>query len=54
MTRRRHRTITDRIGLHSALGRYGFTALTLLAFINDLLLPTAVSGALAIYAWKKR
>lgn len=54
MTRRRHPTITHRIGLHSALSRYGFTALALLAFTNNLLLPTAVSGALAIYAWKKR
>lgn len=49
---RRHRTIADHIGLHNALGRYGFTALALLALVNDLLLPTVVCGAIAIYAWK--
>lgn len=50
----RRRTIADRIGLHTALARWGFTACTLLALTNDLLLPTVVSGALAAYAWKKR
>ena len=50
----RHRTIADRIGLHTALARWGFTACALLALTNDLLWPTVVASALAAYAWKKR
>lgn len=54
MTRRRTRTIAGHIGLHSALGRWGFTACALLALTNNLLWPTVVSTAIAAYAWKKR
>jgi len=50
----RRRTITEHIGLHTALARWGFTACALLALTNDLLWPTVVSTALAAYAWKKR
>jgi len=53
VTRRRH-TPADRLRLHSALGRYGFTALSLFALANNLILPTVVCGAIAIYAWKTR
>jgi hypothetical protein len=48
----RHRTPATRLNLSSALGRYGFTALALLALANNLILPTVVCGAIAIYAWK--
>lgn len=52
MTRRRHPTITHRIGLHSALARYGFTACALLALLNGLYIPGLLSAAIAVYAWK--
>lgn len=52
MARRRHRTIADRIGLHSALARYGFTACALLALLNGLYIPGLLCTAIAVYAWK--
>ena len=50
----RHRTPATRLNLGSALGRWGFTALALLAATNGLILPAVVCGAIAIYAWKTR
>lgn len=52
MTRRR--TVATRLNLSSALGRWGFTALALLALANSLILPAVVCGAIALYAWKTR
>lgn len=52
MPRRRHPTIAHRIGLHSALGRWGFTACALLALLNDLVMPGLICALIAAYAWK--
>lgn len=52
MTRRR--TFADRINLHSALGRYGFTICAAAALLNGLLLPGLICTAIALYAWKNR
>lgn len=54
MTRRRPRTIADRINLGSPLGRYGFTACAALALLNGLLLPGLICTLIAAYAWKNR
>lgn len=46
--------IARRIGLHTALGRYGFTVLAALALLNHLLWPALITGSIAAYAWRNR
>jgi hypothetical protein len=56
--RRRPRTITGRIirrlGLRTALARWGFAVCAAVALLNGLLWPALVSGAIAAYAWRNR
>ena len=54
----RRRTIADRItrriGLHSRLGRWGFSICAAFALLNGLIWPGLACTAVAIYAWKIR
>jgi predicted anti-sigma-YlaC factor YlaD len=56
--RRRPRTITGRIirrlGLRTALARWGFTVCAAVALLNGLLWPALFAGLVAAYAWKVR
>lgn len=54
MTRRRHRTITSLLGLHSPLGRWGFTTCAAFALLNGLIWPGLACAVLAAYAWRNR
>jgi hypothetical protein len=51
--RRRHR-IAHRIGLHTALARWGFAVCAAVALLNGLLWPALFAGLVAAYAWKVR
>lgn len=54
MPRRRHRTITDRIGMHTALARWGFTVCAAVALLTAQPGPFLITAVLALYAWKTR
>lgn len=54
MTRRRHHTLADRLGLRSPLARWGFTVCALVAASTGQFTPFLLTGLLAAYAWRIR
>ena len=44
----------NRLNLGSPLGRYGFTALAILALTTGQVLPGLICTGIAYYAWKIR
>lgn len=52
MSRRRHHTLADQLGLRSPLARWGFLVCALVAAATGQFTPFLLSAAVAAYAWR--